>query len=103
MYVDNCEEFEVVDRWKDQEGAHRDMGRPWVGSTTFTTTGEVPAVGVRGTQAEYGGDKDDGQVCGARGARTSTTTTTRDYDDVTATVPASVLAIWAMGRLGRLI
>jgi hypothetical protein len=38
VYVDNCEEVEPVDRWKDKEEAHRDMGRPWVGSTTFTTT-----------------------------------------------------------------
>ena len=27
--------FEVMDSWKNPEAAHRDLGREWIGTTTF--------------------------------------------------------------------
>ena len=34
-FLDNGEDFNFTDSWRARATAHRDLGRPWVGSTTF--------------------------------------------------------------------
>ena len=35
-FLDNGEEFSVVDNWTRRDGkAHEDMGRQWIGTTAF--------------------------------------------------------------------
>ena len=34
-FIDNGESFTLTDSWRARASAHRDLGRPWVGSTTF--------------------------------------------------------------------
>ena len=33
--------FRIVDRWTARAGAHRDLGGPWTGTTTFMKMSEV--------------------------------------------------------------
>ena len=34
-FLDDGEDFTITDSWRARAAAHRDLGRPWVGSTTF--------------------------------------------------------------------
>ena len=35
VFIDNGEEFEIVDQWRAKASAHEDLGRRWIGSTAF--------------------------------------------------------------------
>ena len=55
MFIDNGEEFIIVDDWKVRSTAHRKLERPWRGTTTFESD-YVGSVRIRSP----GTDKADG-------------------------------------------
>ena len=66
IYTDTLERFELEDDWRDDKVAHRDIGRPWIGSTICHTSlrrvppehgreGSMTTTGVTATGARVGG------------------------------------------------